>query len=1245
MNNNIATFEGSKKLYKDLRSRLSEQAQQNFEAVKNLQELIKQESEKRSENDTVLRSLINTNTSDLRQELNDNIDAVNQKIVNESDQRKLSDEQLQQNISTIQSDFNSKTDEIVDSINQGMSEGQLRDKEILNKLNNFITTSTRDLAAEATKREAADTKLENSIEQETQRATTAEGTLDNRITREVTTLDEGFQKSITDLQTQDNVLLQKIITESNERKAAITATTEQLNSTASTLNKNIKQEAQLREEKDNSLADDIQALSTDVEVTLKDSVSKLQQADTQLLSKIQTETAERKAYDNSLSERLSAEETARNAADTSLNKQVTAINQLVPNSANKDNILADRAFVNSSINSVASFFRGSYASYESLVNKPWQTTDKDAEYYVHNNDYAFVETDETHKNEAWRYVYVESDDASENGWKAQFKVNDTPFTQDQLNAINSTITKADVEKIAANELNITNATTALTQHISNSDNPHNVTKQQLGLGNVDNTSDADKPISNEAKRVMDNISETSLAHIRSKNNPHQVTKQQIGLSDVDNTSDKDKPVSDLQAEAINAVDYNINLHKSDMNNPHGVTKGQLGLSNVDNTSDLNKPLSYAAISALSQKAPVTSPIFTGIPEAPTPADNAGDNQVANVKFVKSQLGASGAVSFKLHQDLTAAQRQVARENIDAMEATHAQSITGFGIVKLTDTLNFPLHNTVYGSYQQTGTPIPDALCDISFAEGKLYAVSKNICGKATGTTIDGVTFTVNDDNSITANGTANEDIDYAISVGYLPHALYDISGCPEGGGLRTYSLQFNLYKGTQFITGVTNEGPLSNSYINTGLYPTYDTYRIVIHIVKGQVLNNLIFYPQLELGNIPTIYSPQGKLNTPLDLPVLKAMHIGETLPEGIYTNAELMEGIYNLGIDTNNYYIADTWQNSEETVSTRSKVKITRIKELVLTGEESFTYNAVTPGKERFQLTVTDAVVDNSQVLVLSNGFNATSFDKLSIHEADNTIAIEHELNYDSISIYSTKFADVDALKSHLRELYTSGNPIIVYYICTTPIKETDTAIAIDSYEDITIVYSDSKVEPYIQAAYSANIWGLLEEQAERVAQIKDAVLYEPQVHTEFQKAQARSNIGLNNVDNTSDLEKPLSNATKAALESKQDKINTTGLLKCSSEGVISSAVAGVDYALPTLTQTDTMLSSGWQGKKYSFEATYPVASYDIAIEIADSANQQQSEAFRNASMAGSATTNIVTALGQVPTIDIPIIVKVVRK
>ena len=32
-------------------------------------------------------------------------------------------------------------------------------------------------------------------------------------------------------------------------------------------------------------------------------------------------------------------------------------------------------------------------------------------------------------------------------------------------------------------------------HVDNTDNPHNVTKAQIGLGRVDNTSDANKPVS------------------------------------------------------------------------------------------------------------------------------------------------------------------------------------------------------------------------------------------------------------------------------------------------------------------------------------------------------------------------------------------------------------------------------------------------------------------------------------------------------------------------------------------------------------------------------------------------------------------------------------------------------------------------------------------------------------------------------------------------------------------------------
>lgn len=43
----------------------------------------------------------------------------------------------------------------------------------------------------------------------------------------------------------------------------------------------------------------------------------------------------------------------------------------------------------------------------------------------------------------------------------------------------------------------------LTSHTSNKSNPHGVTKAQVGLGNVDNTSDADKPVSTAVQKALD----------------------------------------------------------------------------------------------------------------------------------------------------------------------------------------------------------------------------------------------------------------------------------------------------------------------------------------------------------------------------------------------------------------------------------------------------------------------------------------------------------------------------------------------------------------------------------------------------------------------------------------------------------------------------------------------------------------------------------------------------------------------
>jgi hypothetical protein len=80
-----------------------------------------------------------------------------------------------------------------------------------------------------------------------------------------------------------------------------------------------------------------------------------------------------------------------------------------------------------------------------------------------------------------------------------------------------------------------------------------------------------------------------------------ITKSMVGLVNVDNTSDASKPVSTAQATAIAVVQSDVNAHEALTNNPHSVTKTQVGLPNVDNTADTAKPVSTAQQTAIDAK--------------------------------------------------------------------------------------------------------------------------------------------------------------------------------------------------------------------------------------------------------------------------------------------------------------------------------------------------------------------------------------------------------------------------------------------------------------------------------------------------------------------------------------------------------------------------------------------------------------------------------------------------------------------
>lgn len=88
-------------------------------------------------------------------------------------------------------------------------------------------------------------------------------------------------------------------------------------------------------------------------------------------------------------------------------------------------------------------------------------------------------------------------------------------------------------------------------------------KADVGLSNVNNTADANKPISNAAQAALDLKADKSqipaipVQSVNSKTGSVTIGKADVGLGNADNTSDANKPVSTAQQAAINAAKVRI----------------------------------------------------------------------------------------------------------------------------------------------------------------------------------------------------------------------------------------------------------------------------------------------------------------------------------------------------------------------------------------------------------------------------------------------------------------------------------------------------------------------------------------------------------------------------------------------------------------------------------------------------------------------------------------------------------------
>lgn len=133
---------------------------------------------------------------------------------------------------------------------------------------------------------------------------------------------------------------------------------------------------------------------------------------------------------------------------------------------------------------------------------------------------------------------------------------------------------------AADKTNLDNTVQGLANEITNRTNAINALRTELKTYVDDLIADTGSDVTALETKVNN--------HIANKSNPHTVTKTQIGLGNVNNTSDADKPVSTAQATAIadakaagTTAQTSINSHAGRKDNPHTVTRAQLGLATTD----------------------------------------------------------------------------------------------------------------------------------------------------------------------------------------------------------------------------------------------------------------------------------------------------------------------------------------------------------------------------------------------------------------------------------------------------------------------------------------------------------------------------------------------------------------------------------------------------------------------------------------------------------------------------------------
>lgn len=353
----------------------------------------------------------------------------------------------------------------------------------------------------------------------------------------------------------DVTLPNDIKAEEDARKAADSTLQGNIDSSNSDLNSKITAETERATQAENTITTNYKAADSTLQSNINNEATARSEADATLDSKISKEASDRTqavstlqgSLDTEIARATKAEQditSTYEAADTTLQNNINAINNskgVANGIATLDqNGLVPSSQLPSYVDDVIEVSTFSALPNTGESGKIYITQDTNLTYRWSGT--AYVEISQSLAlGETSSTAY-----AGDKGKATTDKLNRIPdkLITDTVN-VNQSTTEAvlnfityrqEAQQIGRNTLTITSATTSQAGLMSSSDKTKlDGLKDQAGI-----TSDI-------------NAVQTNLeTHINNKSNPHEVTKDQVGLGNVDNTADTDKPISTATQTALDA---------------------------------------------------------------------------------------------------------------------------------------------------------------------------------------------------------------------------------------------------------------------------------------------------------------------------------------------------------------------------------------------------------------------------------------------------------------------------------------------------------------------------------------------------------------------------------------------------------------------------------------------------------------------------------------------------------------------